>query len=149
MTHGAFVIGEPAPQGSKRHVGNGILVESSEKVKPWRDAVSSTFASTSGRRPLEGPLEVKVRWYLRAPVSLSKKKRAMGPYRKPDADKLLRATFDGLSDSGVWKDDAQVVRCVMEKVYAEDGQATGARILVSEAERDEVLHADSQGEEAK
>ena len=33
------VHGTPAPQGSKRHVGNGVMVESSAKVKPWREAV--------------------------------------------------------------------------------------------------------------
>ena len=30
---------EAAPQGSKRHVGRGIMIESSKRVKPWRDAV--------------------------------------------------------------------------------------------------------------
>ena len=33
------VHGLPAPQGSKRHVGHGVMVESSKKVKPWREAV--------------------------------------------------------------------------------------------------------------
>lgn len=33
------VHGTPAPQGSKRHVGNGVMIESSKKVKPWREAV--------------------------------------------------------------------------------------------------------------
>ena len=33
------VHGTPAPQGSKRHVGNGVMVESSKKVKPWRQDV--------------------------------------------------------------------------------------------------------------
>ena len=38
------VYGVPAPQGSKRHVGHGILVESSKKLRPWRDAVRWTTA---------------------------------------------------------------------------------------------------------
>lgn len=29
-----IVHGIPAPQGSKRHVGNGVLLESSKMVKP-------------------------------------------------------------------------------------------------------------------
>lgn len=33
------VYGEPAPQGSKRHVGGGRMIESSAKVKPWRQDV--------------------------------------------------------------------------------------------------------------
>lgn len=32
---GFHVIGLPAPQGSKKHVGHGVMVESSKKVKPW------------------------------------------------------------------------------------------------------------------
>ena len=35
------VIGIPGAQGSKRHVGNGVMVESSKKVKPWRLGCSS------------------------------------------------------------------------------------------------------------
>jgi Holliday junction resolvase RusA-like endonuclease len=30
----------PAPQGSKRHVGKGVLVESCRNVKPWRELVA-------------------------------------------------------------------------------------------------------------
>ena len=33
---------EPAPQGSKRHVGGGRLIEASKRVKPWRQAVAAT-----------------------------------------------------------------------------------------------------------
>ena len=36
----------PAPQGSKRHVGNGRMVESSAKVKPWREAVRQEALAT-------------------------------------------------------------------------------------------------------
>jgi Holliday junction resolvase RusA-like endonuclease len=32
----------PAPQGSKRHVGKGVMVESCKNVKPWRLLVSKT-----------------------------------------------------------------------------------------------------------
>jgi hypothetical protein len=28
-----FIVGDPAPQGSKRHVGNGVMIEASKKVK--------------------------------------------------------------------------------------------------------------------
>ena len=41
MTRVEFtVLGVPAPQGSKRHVGRGVLVESSNALGPWRDAVA-------------------------------------------------------------------------------------------------------------
>ena len=33
--------GQPAPQGSKRHVGKGVMVESSKKLRPWRQDVKA------------------------------------------------------------------------------------------------------------
>ena len=51
------VHGLPAPQGSKRHVGRGVMVESSKRVKPWRGAVKAAAESAmwawEKRRPLE------------------------------------------------------------------------------------------------
>lgn len=35
MTRRFSVLGLPAPQGSKTHVGEGRMVESSKRVKPW------------------------------------------------------------------------------------------------------------------
>ena len=35
------VIGTPAAQGSKRHLGNGVLVEQSKNVTPWRNTVAA------------------------------------------------------------------------------------------------------------
>ena len=32
-------IGIPAPQGSKRHVGGGRMIESCKALKPWRDLI--------------------------------------------------------------------------------------------------------------
>lgn len=51
------------------------------------------------------------------------------PITKPDIDKLLRAVCDGITDAGVWKDDAQVIRVVMEEVY---GRAPGVHVTVRE-----------------
>lgn len=113
------VHGEPAPQGSKRHVGGGRMVESSAKVKPWREAVKYTALDTHPE-VLDGPLCVEVTFTLRKPAS-APKRRTTWPQRKPDLDKLLRSTFDALSDAGVWVDDAQVVEVTARKVYPDEG----------------------------
>ena len=40
--HLAFTVrGIPGAQGSKRHVGHGVMIESSKKVKPWRSDVKA------------------------------------------------------------------------------------------------------------
>ena len=48
------VYGTPAPQGSKRHVGRGVMVESSKKVAPWRqDVVAAAAAGRTNREVAE------------------------------------------------------------------------------------------------
>ena len=46
----ATVNGLPAPQGSHKHVGGGRMVESSKKVKPWRQDVKAA-AEALGNTP--------------------------------------------------------------------------------------------------
>lgn len=132
-----WVTGEPAPQGSKRHVGAGRMIESSAKVRPWRDTVCdaalTAAATTEGTRWLgvpDKPVELIAYFYLRRPPSAPK--RRFHPDRKPDLDKLLRSTLDALKDSGLIADDARVVRATTQKIYAEAGQATGAVVRMRE-----------------
>jgi hypothetical protein len=57
MKQVCFTVYElPAPQGSKRHVGNGRMIESSTKVKPWRQAVIA--AAKDCGVTFIGPVEV-------------------------------------------------------------------------------------------
>lgn len=122
----AFVVyGDPAPQGSKSFKGMRasaktgkqvpILVESSEKVDPWRARVEGAARQTKlGRRgfPLTGPLEMGVIFSLSRPVRMPEERVVGGialPMCYPDTSKLLRSTEDALTSAGVWLDDAQVV----------------------------------------
>ena len=64
------VVGVPAPQGSKRHVGRGILVESSKKVGPWRDAVAwAGREAMAGGDPHDGPLHLLATFRMPMPSS--------------------------------------------------------------------------------
>jgi crossover junction endodeoxyribonuclease RusA len=123
------VIGRPAPQGSKRHVGNGRMVESSADVGPWRDAVALQVAAQRNRagwRQECGAIKVAVTFLLARPPSV----RRMWPEVRPDLSKLLRATEDALTDSGVIRDDALIVEVLAKKRYAPEGGATGAWIRI-------------------
>ncbi|MCT2591099.1 RusA family crossover junction endodeoxyribonuclease [Streptomyces sp. N2-109] len=119
-----IVHGTPGPQGSKRHVGRGVMVESSKKVKPWRQDVkaSALQAMDSGDgkwQPLDGPLAVAVTFTVRHrptskpswwPAGVRWSKTLMWrPASMPDLSKLLRSTEDALTDAGAWLDDARVV----------------------------------------
>lgn len=113
--------GTPAPQGSKRHVGRGVLVESSKKVKPWREAVKQAALAALEAKAvaeyggvaqlallrLDGPLMVEFAFTLARPASAPK--RRLFPDRTPDLSKLIRSTEDAITDAGVWADDARVV----------------------------------------
>lgn len=133
------VYGIPGPQGSKRFVGKsksgrGIMIESSAKVKPWREAVKwAAIAVRGDQEPLDGPLRVWMTFTLPKPASAPKRRRTW-PDRKPDGSKLQRSTEDALTDAGVWTDDARVVEWHGAKRYPGEGEdaldAPGCVIVV-------------------
>lgn len=120
------VYGMPGPQGSKRHVGGGRMIESSAKVKPWREAVKAaalaqidSYEDHTGLawEPMDGPLVAVMVFTLPKPAS-APKKRQTWPDRKPDLSKLLRSTEDALVDAGLIADDARIVAYARaEKVF--------------------------------
>lgn len=133
-----FVRGIPAPQGSKRHVGNGVMIESSKKVKPWREDVrQAAMAAAGGAAPITGPVRVNVLFHLHKPRTAPKWRFL--PMVKPDIDKLVRSTLDALKSAGVYLDDSQVCELYTAKEYS---LLSGATITVSEMTR-----ADTQKEE--
>lgn len=109
------VYGMPAPQGSKRHVGRGIMIESSKNVKPWREAVKSA-ALEAREVTIKGPVSVRMVFTLPKPKS-APKNRAIYPDRRPDISKLIRSTEDALTDAGIWEDDARVVSIQAVKTF--------------------------------
>jgi crossover junction endodeoxyribonuclease RusA len=131
------VRGLPAPQGSKRHVGNGIMVESSKAVGPWREAVrAETQRAMNGDGPLAGPLRVAITFRLPRPRShyrsgkyahLIKDDAPRVPDGRPDLDKLIRAVLDGLTAGGAWGDDAQVAHLSAAKLYGLPGCGIGIK----------------------
>lgn len=109
-----FVLGEAAPQGSKRHVGGGRMIESSKRVAPWRQAVSAAAAGAGPR--LDGPIVAAAIFTVPRPSGANR--RRLAPDRTPDTVKLLRAAEDSVTDVGLWADDARVVAYTpVAKVY--------------------------------
>lgn len=136
-----FVVhGDVAGQGSKRHVGNGRMIEQSKKVGPWRldiraAARSATHALGDLWRPLDGALAVDVLFVwparkTRPPVAA--RLWEAWKWTTPDIDKCLRSTFDALKGV-VWIDDAQVAEVTARKAYPtaeRPGLVSGAVIRV-------------------
>jgi Holliday junction resolvase RusA-like endonuclease len=118
------VEGRPAPQGSKRYVGqskkgNAVLLEMSKYVKPWRSAVveAATAALPEGWVALDGPLLLEVVFYRLRPASHAKT-RMTYPTAAPDLSKLVRSTEDALTTARVWIDDSRVVKIIAEEHFA-------------------------------
>lgn len=132
-----IAFGVPGPQGSKSFKGTRatksggrapILVESSKKVKPWRDAVAEAATAALYQLaptqrlafPLSGPLQAEMVFTLKPPARIPAERFVDGvpyPAAYPDTSKLIRSTEDALTGV-LWKDDAQVVRyALVEKLY--------------------------------
>lgn len=120
------VLGDPAPQGSKR-VFNGRVVEASgEKLKRWRKAIAEACEAYKGENIILGPVCLEVDFYLPRPKTV---KRDF-PIVPPDLDKLVRAVGDGIGQSGlIWGDDSQITSIQATKSYA-DNRPPGAEIRV-------------------
>lgn len=131
------VHGTPAAQGSKRHVGNGVMIEDSKRTKPWRDSVKSAteaaiaeWESEAERewKPLDGPIRVTVAFRFPRPKKHYRTGRFADVLRddapayhsgSPDIDKCVRAVFDALTQAGAWRDDSRVAMVFATKVYAD------------------------------
>lgn len=122
------MYGKPGPQGSKKFMGvnkagKGVILNSSPKLVPWRNAVS--VAATEELERLGWPpaldcaLSVRMIFTFTRPKTATRSKRPH-PSVFPDLSKLVRATEDALSDAGVWKDDALVVELFARKTYEDE-----------------------------
>ena len=157
------VYGLPGPQGSKsfkgrsKKTGKAIMVESSAKVKPWREAVkwAARQAMEESVRdaiiqcvnhgltfppalPLDGPLVARMVFTLPKPKGAPKLRKTYAD-RKPDLSKLARSTEDALTDAGLIADDARIVEFSrLAKVFPnEDPESLscpGVRITITPQE---------------
>ena len=120
----AFTVeGHPAPQGSKRHVGNGRMVEASKRLKPWRDLVIKASAKMAETvEPLEGALYVRLEFRVPRPKTVT---RAYPITRSSgDTDKLIRGVLDGIDQGGLILDDSQFVDIRASKRYSNNPGVT-------------------------
>ena len=143
------VHGVPAPQGSKKggysaKTGKTFVYEQNSKTqKSWRqDVIAAAVAvrESAGFEMLDGPVQIVIYFRLPRPASVKVSKRPF-PAVKPDIDKILRNTLDGLTQAGVYRDDAQVVDLFVQKRYANDDPAgsPGATVHVGLVALPEII----------
>lgn len=138
------VLGMPAAKGSPHsRVHNGVVVmHEGAKVKSWeslvREQARAALNMTSrftGPRYVDVPLSVGITFRLTRPSGHWGKKGLKPsalpmPSKKPDIDKLTRATLDPMIGS-IFDDDSRIVHLAVVKTYASPGDE-GARIVVKE-----------------
>ncbi|WP_423488010.1 RusA family crossover junction endodeoxyribonuclease [Mycobacteroides sp. PCS013] len=127
MTIQFFVPGSPAPQGSKRHVGRGILIESSKAVGPWRERVALA-AHAHAQGPDDGPLCVDLEFVMPRPKTAPKTFTRFAT-KRPDIDKLARACLDAMT-SVCYLDDSQIISLTARKRIAEPAETPGVRVTL-------------------
>ena len=138
-----IAYGTPGPQGSKKFVGlsksgKGLMIESSRKVKPWREnVVLAAQKAIRGRQMFTCPVIVRMVFTVERP-KIAKNRHF--PSVKPDVSKLVRSTEDALTSAGVWKDDALAVEYSrVAKFYPntdpESLDYPGVRIRIDEISR--------------
>lgn len=125
------VRGTPAPQGSKRHVGGGRMVEQSPNLAPWRAVVTQAAVAARYSQPHwqpdpAAPLGLDAVFTIARPAShwrtgrhshLLRDSSPEHPVARPDIDKLLRSSLDALADAGAMADDSRVVYVCAVKAY--------------------------------
>lgn len=149
------VYGLPAPQGSKRHVGNGVMIESSKHVATWREDVKQAALRALDAHPEWDRTHPQVVMHAVFTLPRPKSHHRTGKYAhllrdnapvlhggKPDLDKLLRATGDALTTAGVYADDSRIAQVFAVKCYPTTAgnqpgalDRPGARIVLSGATR--------------
>ena len=141
------VYGIPRPQGSKRYVGRGIMIESCRHVGQWRNDVMSAAQQAYSGPAVTWDVELDITFYFPRPKSHygtgknADKLKPSAP-KKPtsracgDTTKLARSTEDAVSEcSGypVLKDDCQVTDLICRKRYATANNPPGAFIRIQMA----------------
>ena len=129
-------IGDPAPQGSKRYVGNGRMIEACKRLKPWREQIIADAQALAVPETITGAVSVSLVFCFSRPKSHLNTKGQLKPsapaYKvsKPDADKLARAVLDSLTIAGIIKDDALVYSLSVHKRYCVGQEPPGVIISI-------------------
>jgi Holliday junction resolvase RusA-like endonuclease len=119
----SFVVpGRPCGKQSMRFTKSGRSYQPAD-VLAYKDKISFYAQQASNGGLMEGPLEINVVARFMIPRSWSKKRQLAAQWhsQKPDVDNLLKALLDGLKQV-VIRDDAQVCRIELEKVWTRDAE---------------------------
>ncbi len=102
---------DPTPKGRPRFTRTGHVF-TPKRTRDFETRLAWLARNQYKGKPLSGPIELRVTFYMRAP----KKRVRTFPSVKPDLDNLIKCK-DALNGI-LWEDDAQIVRLNAQKVYS-------------------------------
>lgn len=127
------VFGRPEQCGSKTpgqtKDGRLFVRDSNKNAKTWRRSVEIMAKKSSPDQPWSEPVVVTVEFRYARPKYHFRSNGELKPNapvyvnRKPDIDKIVRNTLDGLTGY-IFDDDKQVIGIKSAKVYSEKPGAT-------------------------
>ncbi len=110
-----------------------------------KSAVRNAACRAIGTSPtIEGAVAVMIECWM--PKAVSDRTPRWWRPKKPDIDNIAKCVLDGLNDSGVWGDDAQVVVCQVAKIDTPD-EEMGPRLFVEMQELPQRLRAPKRAKE--
>lgn len=136
------VPGKPLGKQRPRVLKTGITYTPAKTVNYENFVKQIYFVEHRDKKPLEGPVRMKIRAYLSIPKSTSKKKREammrgeIRPTKKPDWDNMGKIITDALNGIA-YGDDKQVVSCLVEKFYSDMPRV---QVEIGEEEPREILN---------
>lgn len=107
---------KPKPAPRPRVTSKGTY-NNSDYTK-WKNGLK-LLAKTKIKKPLEGPLHIKIDFFYKVPKSWSKKKKELAKWHtsKPDIDNLQKSVLDSLNEIA-YIDDSQVCSIQARKQYS-------------------------------
>lgn len=133
------IAGDPVPQPRMRATRTGRQYEPKGPIGPYKAAIclrAAMEAKLRGWRFTDGPVAMEIEWvfgrppsHLNAAGELRPKAPTFPGHGCGDVDNLEKGVLDAIKNSGIWKDDTQVVSVGKVKRYAEKGEP--ARTIVT------------------
>ncbi len=121
------IPGQPVAKGRPKFARRGahVVAYTPAKTASYENLVKlAATEAMHGLGPSAAPIYLTIEMRMQIPASWSGKRRALAaaghilPTKKPDADNILKGIKDGCNGI-VWRDDAQVVRIGIGKIYAD------------------------------
>jgi len=110
----------------------------------WKSQVILAGKPFRPASPLEGPIQMRIIFWMPRPKRLMRAKDPDGPIphlAKPDKENLEKPIMDALTNDGWFRDDAQICMGKTVKFYHAKTGSPGAEIYIDELDNSEDLVA--------